>query len=69
MLVAADGYHPALSPDGRTLVFGKAGAVSDRPLAETIGNFYMTDPISRCSPTMARCTAEILGGGARAAAE
>ena len=49
--------------------FGKAGAVSDRPLVETIGNFYMTDPISRCSPTMARCTAEILGGGARAAAE
>jgi NADH-quinone oxidoreductase subunit G len=49
--------------------FGKAGTVSDRPFTSTVENFYMTDPISRCSPTMARCTAEILGGAARVAAE
>mgnify|MGYP003147739531 FL=1 len=28
-----------------------------------IANFYMTDPISRASATMAECTDEILGGG------
>jgi NADH-quinone oxidoreductase subunit G len=49
--------------------FGKAGTVSDKPFQTTIENFYMTDPISRSSPTMARCTAEILGGATRVAAE
>jgi len=49
--------------------FGKPGAVSDKPFQTTIENFYMTDPISRSSPTMARCTAEILGGATRVAAE
>ncbi|MDF3075441.1 MAG: NADH-quinone oxidoreductase subunit [Alphaproteobacteria bacterium] len=49
--------------------FGAQGAVADRPFATTVRNFYMTDPISRASPTMARCTAEILGGQTLAAAE
>jgi NADH-quinone oxidoreductase subunit G len=49
--------------------FGKPGPISDRPFTTTVDNFYMTDPISRSSPTMARCTAEILGGGTRVAAE
>ncbi len=49
--------------------FGAAGAVADRPFVQTIDNFYMTDPISRSSPTMARCTAEILGGVTQVAAE
>ncbi|HEY6335672.1 MAG TPA: hypothetical protein VI113_07285 [Alphaproteobacteria bacterium] len=26
-----------------------------------MANYYMTDPISRASETMAKCTAEILG--------
>ena len=29
----------------------------DTPLAPSIANYYMTDPISRASPTMAECTA------------
>jgi NADH-quinone oxidoreductase subunit G len=49
--------------------FGKAGTVSDTPFVSPIENFYMTDPISRASPTMARCTAEILGQANRQAAE
>jgi NADH-quinone oxidoreductase subunit G len=49
--------------------FGTQGAVADRPFGTTVRNFYMTDPISRASPTMARCTAEILGGQTLAAAE
>ncbi len=53
--------------------FGKAGAVSDAPFVSPIANFYMTDPISRASLTMARCMAEISGAdrghGNRQAAE
>jgi len=33
-----------------------AGKVGDAPFAMPIENYYMTDPISRCSPTMAKCT-------------
>ncbi|MDD2325844.1 MAG: NADH-quinone oxidoreductase subunit NuoG [Alphaproteobacteria bacterium] len=40
--------------------FGATGKLSIQPFTPVIDNFYMTDPISRCSPTMARCTAEIL---------
>ena len=40
--------------------FGAAGAMSDAPFANPVANFYMTDPISRASVTMARCT-ELLG--------
>ena len=44
--------------------FGGKGEVnSDWPLRSHVRNFYMTDPISRTSETMARCTAEILGQG------
>ena len=39
--------------------FGKSGEVLSQPFAPVIANFYMTDSISRASPTMARCTAEI----------
>ncbi|MDH5489487.1 MAG: NADH-quinone oxidoreductase subunit G, partial [Rhodospirillaceae bacterium] len=42
--------------------FGGNGEVnSEWPLRSHIRNFYMTDPISRASETMARCVAEILG--------
>ncbi len=37
--------------------FGKSGPVSDAPFASPIDNFYMTDPISRASRTMAECVA------------
>jgi NADH-quinone oxidoreductase subunit G len=37
--------------------FGKPGAVSDAPFESPIKNYYMTDPISRASRTMAECIA------------
>jgi len=37
--------------------FGADGPVAAKPFASTIDNFYMTDPISRASKTMAECTA------------
>jgi NADH-quinone oxidoreductase subunit G len=37
--------------------FGKAGTVSDASFETPIKNFYMTDPISRASRTMAECMA------------
>ncbi len=37
--------------------FGSPGAVEAKPFASPIGNFYMTDAISRASETMAKCTA------------
>jgi NADH-quinone oxidoreductase subunit G len=40
--------------------FGAPGPVSAQPFAPVIANFYMTDPISRASVTMAKCTEEIL---------
>jgi NADH-quinone oxidoreductase subunit G len=49
--------------------FGRAGEVGSAAFVSPIDNFYMTDPISRASPTMARCTAEILGQDRRQAAE
>jgi len=42
--------------------FGGSGDVSGA-FTYPIANFYMTDPISRASATMAECTDEILGGG------
>ena len=36
--------------------FGQQGAMDPAPFRSPIGNFYMTDPISRASETMARCT-------------
>ena len=41
-------------------VFGKEGNLSTQPFTPTITNFYMTDPISRASKTMAACVEEIL---------
>ncbi len=40
--------------------FGFTGEVSAQPFAPVIENFYMTDPISRASATMAKCSDEIL---------
>ncbi|MDD4615761.1 MAG: molybdopterin-dependent oxidoreductase, partial [Alphaproteobacteria bacterium] len=40
--------------------FGAEGRVSNEPFTPVIANFYMTDPISRASPTMAKCAEEIL---------
>jgi NADH-quinone oxidoreductase subunit G len=37
--------------------FGKAGTTEPTPFRSPIANFYMTDPVSRASETMAKCTA------------
>ncbi|QEX17130.1 NADH-quinone oxidoreductase [Hypericibacter terrae] len=42
--------------------FGKAGSVDNAPFRLPIDNFYMTDPISRASATMAACSAAFLNG-------
>lgn len=42
-------------------VISSTGVLSSEPFQPVIENFYMTDPISRNSITMAKCTQEILG--------
>ncbi|MFQ5785205.1 MAG: NADH-quinone oxidoreductase subunit NuoG [Alphaproteobacteria bacterium] len=37
--------------------FGAPGDMDPAPFTSPVANFYMTDPISRASPTMAECTA------------
>ena len=37
--------------------FGTTGALDEAPFRSPVDNFYMTDPVSRVSQTMARCTA------------
>ncbi|HEX7390410.1 MAG TPA: NADH-quinone oxidoreductase subunit NuoG [Acidiphilium sp.] len=39
---------------------GDAGAVLDAPFLPAFDSYYQTDPVSRASPTMARCIAEIV---------
>ena len=36
--------------------FGVPGDMDEAPFKSPVGNFYMTDPISRASETMAACT-------------
>ena len=36
--------------------FEEDGALDAAPFKFAVENFYMTDPIARASPTMARCT-------------
>ena len=36
--------------------FGEAGAADPVPFLQPIADFYRTDPISRCSPTMTECS-------------
>ncbi len=42
--------------------FGGAGAISATGFDYPVKNYYMTDPISRASQTMARCTEEFVTG-------
>jgi NADH-quinone oxidoreductase subunit G len=42
--------------------FGKAGPIDPAAFASPVANFYMTDPISRASETMAACTELYLHG-------
>ena len=54
LFAAVDQIQPAAWGD-----FGTAGAVESTPFALPVRNYYMTDPISRASETMATCTAEL----------
>ena len=42
--------------------FGAAGKLGEQAFIPPIANFYMTDPISRASETMAKCTAAFVTG-------
>jgi len=44
--------------------FGEDGPMDAAPFAPRVANFYMTDPISRASETMAQCT-RVFGAAAR----
>ncbi len=44
--------------------FGQEGEISEAPFTPAIRSFYMTDPISRASITMAEC-ADLFGGNQR----
>jgi len=47
--------------------FGAPGALDPAPLGVAVDNYYMTDPISRASETMAKCTEVfVLGQNAKA---
>ncbi len=59
LFAAVDQIQPAAWGE-----FGQAGPVDAVPLASPVRNYYMTDPISRASETMAKCTAALIEGGA-----
>ena len=46
--------------------FGQEGTVDPAPFVLPIANYYMTDPISRSSETMARCTEALVKGAEKA---
>jgi NADH-quinone oxidoreductase subunit G len=66
-LVAANGIFGATDQVKPAAwgAFGAKGQTDAAAFAYPIANFYMTDPISRASETMALCTAQILGKGER----
>ena len=49
--------------------FGAVGETSDAPFGQVIENFYMTDPISRCSAVMAECTETFVAKAERTGTE
>ncbi|HEX8217168.1 MAG TPA: NADH-quinone oxidoreductase subunit NuoG [Allosphingosinicella sp.] len=60
--------HPHLSEPGLTTFLGLPGAPKaprvSGAVVYPISDFYLTNPIARASPTMQRCSAEILHGQA-----
>jgi len=49
------GYLPRFGCSDLTGPVGDPTMLSDAPLFSTVANYYVTDPISRASPTMAAC--------------
>ena len=56
-------------PSNEWKAFGVKGEVAAQAFMPVVENFYMTDPISRASVTMAKCTEEIMPRWAAEAAE
>ncbi len=59
--------HPGLAAIGEVEPapwgpFGGDGPIAAAPFVPAVANYYMTDPISRCSPTMASCTQAFVTG-------
>ncbi|GBG64462.1 hypothetical protein CBR_g44347 [Chara braunii] len=52
-----DSIEPSVWLNGDALAHYHASALADTPFEKVVDNFYMTDPISRASQTMAKCTA------------
>jgi NADH-quinone oxidoreductase subunit G len=52
---------PDVQAAGEWGTFGAEGAMGPAPFVSAVENFYMTDPITRASETMAQCIDEILG--------
>ncbi len=60
--------HPSFQdintiPSTKWVEFGINGELNSKPLSTVIDNFYLTDVISRSSPTMAKCSDEFVRGG------
>ena len=58
--------HPVLGGDEEIAgaewgAFGGEGAMDPAPFASSGRSFYLTDPISRASPTLALCQASVDG--------
>jgi NADH-quinone oxidoreductase subunit G len=51
------GFLPRFGCSDHTGPTGDPTVLSDAPLESTVANYYVTDPISRASPTMAACVA------------
>jgi NADH-quinone oxidoreductase subunit G len=49
------GFLPRFGCSDHTGPSGDPAVLSDAPLASSVPNYYVTDPISRSSPTMAAC--------------
>ena len=49
------GFLPRFGCSDHTGPVGDPAVLSDQPLTSSVPNYYVTDPISRASPTMAAC--------------
>jgi NADH-quinone oxidoreductase subunit G len=58
--VPAAGMVDQVLPAPLPTILQASGNISDAPFIYPIDNYYMTDPISRVSKTMAQCTRDVL---------
>ena len=60
LLKRTNSYIKSNPYENKTLNFGLSEDLKSKKINYNISNFYMTDPISRSSETMAKCSIEIL---------